>query len=133
MKKHSAAVRALVCAAPLPAAAAAFLTAKFVLENVTLPPCPTYTVTGICCPGCGLTRSVRALISGDILLSLRQNALVVICLLAALAYYAELVAYAFGRPFKIGFLHNEKTLWLVLAALTAYTLARNIFPQLAPI
>ncbi len=37
------------------------------------PPCPFKTVTGLSCPGCGMTRAVYALYDGNISESLRQN------------------------------------------------------------
>jgi len=39
------------------------------------PVCPLYTLTGIHCPGCGLTRGFHALFHGDVLTALQFNAL----------------------------------------------------------
>lgn len=39
------------------------------------PVCPLYALTGINCPGCGLTRGFHALFHGDILTALHFNAL----------------------------------------------------------
>ena len=39
------------------------------------PVCPLYTLTGIHCPGCGLTRGFHALFHGDVLTALHFNAL----------------------------------------------------------
>ncbi|WP_372720333.1 DUF2752 domain-containing protein [Novipirellula sp.] len=42
------------------------------------PKCQFYQATGIHCPGCGATRAVLALLHGDVLLSLRNNALLIL-------------------------------------------------------
>ncbi len=39
------------------------------------PLCPLYSLTGIHCPGCGLTRGFHALFHGDVLTALHFNAL----------------------------------------------------------
>jgi hypothetical protein len=41
-----------------------------------LPVCPLYTLTGLACPGCGLTRGYHALFHGDVLGALDLNALI---------------------------------------------------------
>ena len=43
-------------------------------------PCPIKAVTGFYCPGCGITRCIFALLSGDIKRAFRYNQLV-FCLL----------------------------------------------------
>ncbi|WP_442511058.1 DUF2752 domain-containing protein [Novipirellula sp. SH528] len=42
------------------------------------PKCQFYQTTGIHCPGCGATRAVMALLHGDMLLALRNNALLIL-------------------------------------------------------
>lgn len=39
------------------------------------PQCPLYSLTGLACPGCGLTRGFHALFHGDILTALDYNAM----------------------------------------------------------
>jgi len=39
------------------------------------PVCPLHAMTGLNCPGCGLTRGFHALLNGDVLTALRFNAL----------------------------------------------------------
>lgn len=45
---------------------------------IPLPKCPTYTLTGIPCPGCGSTRATLALLHGDILQALWYNPLAIL-------------------------------------------------------
>ncbi len=40
------------------------------------PICPLFTLTGLACPGCGLTRGFHALFHGDVLTALHFNALI---------------------------------------------------------
>lgn len=47
------------------------------------PRCQFHRLTGLNCPGCGGTRAVYALLHGDLLAALRDNALVVLGLAAA--------------------------------------------------
>ncbi len=51
------------------------------------PPCPSYLLTGLYCPGCGGLRSVHALLHGDLATSLDRNPAVLpgLVLLAVLA------------------------------------------------
>jgi hypothetical protein len=55
-------------------------------QQLGLPACTFYTLTGLPCPSCGMTTSFAFLIRGDLAHSLRANAagaaLAVFCLLA---------------------------------------------------
>ncbi len=57
------------------------------------PVCPLYSVTGIHCPGCGLTRGFHALFQGDVLSALHFNAL--------LPIYTFLFGFVFVSMFLI--------------------------------
>lgn len=57
------------------------------------PVCPLYSMTGIACPGCGLTRGFHALFHGDILTALDYNAM--------LPFYAVFLGYLFISLFLI--------------------------------
>lgn len=75
-------------------AAAAVLVASFALSPGRLGPdlCPLHRVTGLPCPGCGVTRGLLHLSHGDVDLALGANPFVLVLwpLLVALALSAAL-------------------------------------------
>lgn len=56
-------------------AIAAWLALGLLDAKVPMPKCAFRAWTGLYCPGCGGTRAARALLSGDLIGALRQNAL----------------------------------------------------------
>ena len=91
--------KVLVFLVPLVAVFLLYILAVYVANNISLPPCITYTLFHINCPGCGMTRSAIALLHFDFLLSLRQNAFIIVGIVLALMYYIELVLKVFGKNF----------------------------------
>lgn len=73
-----------------------------------------------------------ALIHGDILLSLRQNVSIVMSVIILLILYIEFVFRAFGKKVR-SVIRNRYFMWGIMIFFAAYTILRNIFPQLAPI
>ena len=51
-----------------------------------LPPCLFHVLTGYSCPGCGCTRAVEALLQGNVMESLRQNPIILYCVILYIAY-----------------------------------------------
>lgn len=117
---------------PFASVGMAYLFSLYVFRYITLPSCYLYELTGIYCPGCGCTRAVYALIHGDVILSLKQNPLVIVSLAALFVLYIELVFRAFGKKLRT-FVHSKYFLWGTFIVIMIYTVLRNIFPQLAPI
>lgn len=132
MKQYKKWQKVLICIGPFILLAVAYLIAQLVINYVPLPPCLVHTLTGLQCPGCGMTRSVIALVNGDILLSLRQNALLIVFILIAVIFYIEYALNAFGVNLKLPF-HKMRYVYIFLALLAIYSVLRNIIPQIAPI
>lgn len=123
----------LVVALPFASAVTLYFISLFVIKYIQLPPCIFHLTTGLYCPGCGSTRSVIALVHGDIILSLRQNPIVITALIYAALLYIEPVAKALGKSDFRSPVRSYKALGIVLAALFVYSIIRNFVPVLAPI
>lgn len=133
MKRYKTYQKVLVILLPFVSVAALWLLARFVLKYVMLPECQLYKWTGLYCPGCGDTRAVIALMNGDVLLSLRQNALIIALLLLGIAMYAELLLkVVFEKKFKSP-VFNLKFLVIFLILFSVYAVVRNFVPAIAPI
>ncbi len=98
--------------------------------------CLFYQLTGLLCPACGATRAMLHLFSGNIMLSLKSNALAVFIL--------PLVAYALWLILRILFDKNYSIddlkiapffIWSVFALILIFWVMRNIpyFSFLRPI
>ncbi|OAN40292.1 hypothetical protein A4X20_14295 [Mycolicibacterium iranicum] len=59
-----------------------------------LPMCPTKSLLGIDCPGCGTLRTIYSLLHGDVMSALRFNALAVMALGFLLVAFA---VWTYGR------------------------------------
>ena len=133
MKRYKTYQKVLVILLPFVSVGALWLLAQFVLKHVMLPECQFHKWTGLYCPGCGDTRAVIALMNGDVLLSLRQNALIIALLLLGIAMYAELLLkVVFEKKFKSP-VFNLKVLVIFLILFSAYAVVRNFVPAIAPI
>lgn len=100
------------------------------------PVCPLFKLTGILCPGCGLTRGFHALFHGDILTALHFNALLPIFALAFGFVFVSLVLIAVrGRGLSWRIL-PPASLYGFLVLAIAFFILRNLpfypFTLLAP-
>lgn len=68
-----------------------------------LPECSFYSVTGIICPGCGGTRSVKFLLQGDVIRSFLYHPFVLYCLCAYIVFIAYEFIKVHFKKFKKSF------------------------------
>ena len=95
------------------------------------PSCYIYSLTHLYCPACGNTRSVTALLHGDLTSSLRYNLTPMLLILLLSLGYIELASYSFGKEIKV--LPRKLSFYLILIAmLIAYWIIRNFIPYLTP-
>jgi Protein of unknown function (DUF2752) len=100
------------------------------------PQCPLYAITGLHCPGCGMTRGLHAFLHGDILPALHFNALLPIFLFVGGYIAVSLCLVAVrgkGLSFKI---FSPFAMWSFLILGILFSVLRNIpaypFSSLAP-
>ncbi len=97
------------------------------------PVCLFHQMTGWNCPGCGGTRSVYALLHGNLALALKDNALFVLLLPVIGLRGAWLAGQkSLGKP--VGQFLPANALWLLLAVAVIFTVLRNLpaFSFLSP-
>jgi hypothetical protein len=87
-----------------------------------LPACQFHRLTGLHCPGCGMTRATHQLLHGHVLTALRMNAVftLAIPLVAGIGLW-RLAARPEQRP-----AWKPIYTWLIIGALIAFGILRNI-------
>ena len=78
-------------------AATAYVTAVDPSDRAVFPACPFRALTGLWCPGCGLTRATHHLMHGDVLGALRFNALLPFVLALITLLWVDWYARSSGR------------------------------------
>lgn len=90
------------------------------------PVCPLFALTGLACPGCGMTRGLHALLHGDILTALDYN-LILPGILFFFGYlFVSLILIAVrgrGLNFKI---FTPLVLWGFFGFAFVFTILRNL-------
>ncbi len=97
-----------------------------------LKPCLFHAVTGYHCPSCGNTRCIRALLEGDILSAIRNNAVIVTVLVLLVLWYLETVIRIWREEVRL--LPRSPWFWGALPILAAvYYVVRNFVPGMGPV
>lgn len=100
-----------------------------------MPGCLFHKVTGLHCPGCGMTRATVAAARGDLAAAFRYNPVgMVVFPLAVVALGVELLGWVWGR--RIGWHPRPRLAWTLVAVIVAFWILRNLpwwpFTLLAP-
>lgn len=109
----------------------------YFMQNVLIsimsyvPSCPFYKFYHLYCPACGNTRSVTALLNGNILLSLRYNITPFLFLLFSIGAYIEFASLYFHHPIRI-LPRNIRFYLIGFILLMIYIIFRNAIPFLTP-
>ncbi len=91
-----------------------------------IPPCPTYTIFGIYCPGCGISRMLYSLVHLDVPAALHYNALGVVALAIGVVAFA---AWAISRARGTQGPHWDRYRWaprIALVVIALWFVVRNI-------
>lgn len=93
------------------------------------PVCTFHALTGLNCPGCGMTRAAHALLHGNLALALHDNALLVLALAGLAVRGVWLAVRQRGGEF-----FPVKFLWPLLGAALVFAVLRNLpaFAFLSP-
>lgn len=86
-------------------------------QQLGLPPCTIYFLTGRPCPSCGLTTSVSAIVHGQLGLAWRANPIGYLVVAAAVAVgFNSLLALVSGRTLRVD-IHRLNLILVVLLSL----------------
>lgn len=117
---------------PVTAVIAILMRQQIIALTKYFPACVFYSYYRLYCPSCGNTRSVTALLNGNLAASLRYNLSIPIFALLSLLAYIELAAMSFGKQIRL--LPRKLSFYLCLIALMViYWIVRNFIPYLTPV
>lgn len=89
-------------------------------SDTWLPVCPLRAMTGLDCPGCGMTRSLRALTQGDLALAIDHNLLLVVALPFLVVGWALWLARSLGRTDRRLITWNRTSATVITVGLLAF-------------
>jgi hypothetical protein len=107
-------------------AAVAYVFANVPSDGGAFVPCPFHGLTGLWCPGCGLTRATHQLLNGNLVGALSRNLLLPIMLALALWAWAAWALRSTGRPTR-GLDVIPNVAWVVFGVgALAFAVVRNL-------
>ena len=90
------------------------------------PVCPLLSLTGLACPGCGMTRGLHALLHGDIAGALGFNLLLpAILFFFGYLFVSLFLTFARGRGLSFK-LFTPKIIWGFFAVALVFSVVRNL-------
>ncbi len=116
-------------------AGAAYVRAVDPSRGGLFPPCPFHRLTGLWCPGCGMTRALHDLLHGHLVQALGANLFVLPTLALGACLWLSWLWPALGRPRWRGLNRVPAAAWSALVGLAlVYGVLRNLTPfaALAP-
>ena len=101
------------------------------------PQCLLHRLTGLHCPGCGMTRALHALLHGDFLAAFRFNPVGMILFpVFLLGLSLEWIAWVRGKPLPFSLRTGVRGAWAIAILMLLFGILRNIptwpFNLLAP-
>jgi len=90
-------------------------------RHMVTPPCPYLTLTGIACPGCGLTRCLHFLLRGDLTRAFGYNPWAFVIAPAAVAFALLPAVAADVRTLRL----RTGISWVMLVVTLAFWVWRN--------
>jgi len=118
-------------------AAAVFIFYQSNISAPWLPECMFHKLTGLWCPGCGMTRATHAALHGHIKGAFRLNPLgMVLFPVALIGISLELVGWVRGKPLPLSLRLGRYGASVILIVILVFWVLRNIpawqFSLLAP-
>jgi hypothetical protein len=90
------------------------------------PPCPFRVLTGLDCPGCGSTRAVHHLLSGDVAAAAGFNVLMVLAVPYLLYSWTVWALTALGWPRPPALRWRAGPVWAVVVLIVGFWALRNL-------
>jgi hypothetical protein len=90
------------------------------------PVCPLFKLTGLACPGCGLTRGFHALLHGDLMIALDYNALIPLFVLIFGFFLISMAMVAVCGRGLVKLTHSPKLLFGLFGLLIVFGVLRNL-------
>ena len=115
----------LACGACL-AAGAAYVAANDPSDGGTFLPCPFRSLTGLWCPGCGMTRATHHLFRGDLTQALRYNLFVIAIIAGIAAGWLTWTLSAAGRSLTGGRTIPTWAPAVAITILVAFAVVRTV-------